>query len=214
MRADAALLFPDDFDAMLAPAAPPEAEPPPPPSYDQAALDAACAAARAEGHAEGRAEAEAGMAARVAEAIARIAEGMQAAEAAQTRMTEQGVMQFARLLLAGLVAGYPLLGARFGEEELRKLIRRAMPGMLQERRVTFQVHPTMAAAVAAEIAAVPERERAHMVVEPTERIPPGDAHIVWPDGGLRRDTVAVAAAVADVLRPLGLLPDDKDTETP
>jgi hypothetical protein len=207
------LLFADDFDAAEAAPLPPpstagEDEPAlPQPSYDQAALEAACALARAEGHAQGLADAAAADAARVAETLASIGVYLSEAAAQAARATEEAAVMFARLLLSSMLAGYPRLGERHGAEELRALLRHAMSGLLQEPHVTFHVHPSMVDAVTGELAAIPAKERAHMTIEPWDAIPPGDTRVTWPNGALVRDTVAVASAIADILRPLGLLPE-------
>ena len=206
------LLFADDFDAAEAgppPSTAAEDEPPPPPSYDQAALDAARELARAEGHARGLADAAAADAARVAETLAGIGAHLSEAAAHVARATEESAVMFARLLLSAMLAGYPRLGERYGAEELRALLRHAMSGLLQEAQVTFHVHPSMVDAVTGELAAVPAKERAHMTIEPWDAIPPGDIRVTWPNGALVRDTVAVANAIADILRPLGLVSESE-----
>jgi flagellar biosynthesis/type III secretory pathway protein FliH len=204
------LLFADDFAIV---AAPPEAEPmveeppPPPRSYDQDELDAACAVARAEGHAAGSEAATADAASGVAGTIGRIGELFADAAANAARVAEESADAVSKLLLASLLAGYPLLRERHGADELRSVMRRLLPGLLKETQVTFHVHPSMVEVVTAELASVPLRERQHMSFEPSEEIPPGDARITWPDGRAIRDTAKVQAAIADILGPLGLLPE-------
>jgi flagellar biosynthesis/type III secretory pathway protein FliH len=207
----AQLLFADDFaiaEDTRPDTAPAAAEPPPPPpSYDQTALDAACAAARAEGFAQGSDAASASLAAQVAATLTRIAEQLAEAVAGAARVAEEGAEVFARLLLSAMLAGYPQLRARYGEEEIRALVRRLLPALRQETRVTFHVHPSMVPAITAELAAVPQSERQHMVFEPSETIPPGEARIAWPNGAAIRDTVQAQAEIAEILGPLGLLPE-------
>jgi hypothetical protein len=105
------------------------------------------------------------------------------------------------------------LRARHGGEEVRALIQRTLPGLLLEQRATFHVHPSMMQLVADELSAVPFGERQHLTVEPTETVLPGDARITWPHGAAIRDTTKTAAAIADILGPLGLLPDPADDNT-
>jgi flagellar assembly protein FliH len=208
------LLFADDFEAAAAPPPSPAPEPPPPPpSYGQDELDAARAEADAAGYARGIADAAATDAARVSEALATIAERLADAAASAARATDESAGAIAQLVLASVLAGYPELGKRHGLEEVRALVRLAMPGLLLEPRVTFRVHPTMVRAVTDELAAVPPDERRHMTIEPWDGIAPGDAHITWPHGGAVRKAGDVRAAIADILRPLGLLPEPEPAST-
>lgn len=200
------LLFGDDF------AAPPPAPAAaileaPPPSYGEAEMEAARVAARAEGYAQGAADAAASDAARLAATIAVIGERLADAAASAAQVTEESVQAIAGLLLAAVLAGYPELGKRHGEEELRGLLREILPGMLREPEVRVRVHPSMTAAVTGELAKVPEEDRQHITVEPNDSVPPGDAKIKWPHGGAFRDAAGIAPKIADILRPLGLLPD-------
>ncbi len=208
-------LFADDFDeidaaaarAAAMPAEEPPPPPPPPPTYDQEQLDAACERARADGYARGTADAAMSEGAVIAATLSRIADELANAAASAASTAEQCAEAFGRLLFSVMVAGFPNLRTLHGEEELRAVLRRGMPGMVQETQVTIEVHPTMLPVVQSELAAVPLKQQQHMTIEPSEAIPPGDARITWPNGGLIRDTVAVHTAIADILRPLGLLPD-------
>ncbi len=200
-------LFADDFEAHAPPPREAPEPAPAPPSYGQDDLDAACALARAEGHAEGAAEAARADTARIAAALARIGESMGDAAASAARVAEEGAETMARLLLASMLAGYPGLRQRHGAEELRAVIRRAMPGLLDEPRVVFHVHPSMVDLVTAELAALRPDERQHMTIAPSGDILPGDARITWPNGAAVRDTEAIHTAIAAILGPLGLLAD-------
>jgi len=210
------LLFADDFDVAAKPLPTVEPEPPvlpPPPAYGQEELDAACAEARAAGYAQGTADASVAEAARVAATLERIAEQLADAAASAAQVAEESAETLARLLLAAVVAGYPNLRTRFGEEELRALLRHILPGLLQESRVTIHVHPSMRQAVLDELSAVRPSERQHLTIEPSEAILPGDARVTWPHGAAVRDTANTAAAIADILGPFGLLPDPARDET-
>ncbi len=208
-------LFAEDFDlpraAAVQPDPLPDAPAPLPPTYDQEAFDAACAQARADGHAEGIAVAAAATAAQNAASLVRIADHLSEAAAVVARETEESAAAFARVLFASLLAGFPRLRALHGEEELRAIIRRAMPGLLRETRVVFHVHPTVVPMTEAELATVPLRERQHMTIAPSEDIPVGDARIAWPNGAAVRNTVAIEAAIAEILGQLGLLPEPAAT---
>lgn len=203
-------LFADDFQTRAAspPAEAPEPEPvPTPPSHGQDDLDAARARARAEGYAEGTADAEAAETARIAATLARIGELMAEAGASAARVAEEGAETMTQLLMAAMLAGYPQLHSRHGADELRAVIRKSMPAMLHEPRVRLEVHPSMVDVVTTELAALRPDERAHMTIEPTEAILPGDARITWPNGAAVRDTTTIHTAIAEILGPLGLLPD-------
>jgi flagellar assembly protein FliH len=203
------MLFADNFDMPVVETAPAlvAAAEPPPPTYTQADLDVACAQARAEGYAEASAQAAEAEAVGVSTALARIGEQLADAAAEAARVVDEGIATMARLLMSAMLAGYPQLHKLHGAEELRAVIRQAMPGLLHETRVVFHVHPSMVELVEAELANVRHNERQHMTIEPSEAIPPGDARIAWPNGAAVRDTEAIHAAIAEILRPLGLLVD-------
>jgi flagellar assembly protein FliH len=203
-------LFAEDFDIpnVAAHLAEPLPDPDPPlPSYSQDDLDAARTAARAEGFADGMAEAATQTAARLAATFATIAERMQDAADSAARVTEELADVFARLLFATLLAGFPRLRKLYGEEELRAIVRRAMPGMLLEANVVFHVNPAMVPMIEAELAAIRPKERQHMSIEPSDDIPPGDARIAWPHGAAVRDTVKIHNAVVEILEKFGIGPE-------
>jgi flagellar biosynthesis/type III secretory pathway protein FliH len=210
-RQAAIALFADDFDAIDAAARRAankvDEAPPSPPSYGQEELDAACTLARDEGHARGLADAAMSEAANITATLARISDLLADAAGAATRVTETNTDFVARLLFATMLAGFPKLREKYGEDEIQVIVRRALPGLVQETEVTFHVHPTMVPVIQAELVAVPLKEKQHMTIEPSEAIPIGDARITWPNGGLIRDTRKIHAAIADILGPLGLLPD-------
>jgi flagellar assembly protein FliH len=207
------LLFADDFDAPPPPRPVPALEQlPPPPSYGQDALDAAVARAQAEGHAQGLADAAAATEARVAEALATIAERLADAAGSAAHVTDKSADVIARLVLGAVLAGYPLLGGRHGLDEVRWLVRRTLPGLLKEPRVTFHVHPSMVSAIGDVLAAVRHDERQHMTIERSDAIPPGDARISWPFGAAVRDMADTVRAIEEMLRPYGLLPEPDGTD--
>jgi flagellar assembly protein FliH len=212
-RGDHFALFSDDFDALEAAArrardAPAEPIPPPPRTYSEEELDSARALARSEGYAEGTRDAALSQAANITATLARIATFMEDAAASAARTTEQSADVFAKVLFAAMVAGFPSLRAKWGAEEVRAVVRRALPGLLQETYVNFQVHPSMVPVIEAELAAVPLKERSHMTIESMDDIPIGDARLSWPNGGAIRDTVKIHEAIIDILKPLGLLADE------
>lgn len=209
-------LFAEDFD-FPGPAAhdvrpPPDPEPVLPPSYSQDELDAACIAARADGFALGIAEAASADTARIAANLSTIAERMQDAAESAARVTEDSADAFARLLFATVLAGFPRLRTQHGEDELRAIVRRAIPGLLPKTSVVFHVHPTMVPMIEAELGAVPMKERQHMSIEPSDDIPPGDARIAWPHGAAVRDTVKLHRAIAEILERFGLAPEQASPE--
>jgi flagellar assembly protein FliH len=207
------LLFADDFAAPPPPPPVPALpEPSPPPSYGQDELDAAIVEAQAQGHAKGLADAAAATEARVADTLATIAERLADAAASAARVTGESADAIARLVLGAVLAGYPLLGERHGLEEVRWLLRRTLPGLLAEPRVTFRVHPSMVPAIGEVLATVPHDERRHMTIERSDAIPPGDARITWPHGGAIRNIADTVKAIEDILRPYGLLPEPDGTD--
>ncbi len=200
------LLFPEDFAA--AHDAPPAPSPSPAlPCITEDDVAAARAAGYADGERAGRDAACTELRVRVGEVLSLIATRLDAAHAAATQAAQANATALAHLLFDALGAAFPTLRARHGEAELRRVIAAVAPALTHESRVVVQVHPSLADAAAAELAALPTHSGTAPRIEPHERIEPGDAVILWDGGSAVRDSAAVWREVLDALRPLGLLHD-------
>ena len=114
----------------------------------------------------------------------------------------------ARLLLDSLAATFPTLCARYGDAEVRAIIRAVLPALTQEAAITVRAHPRTAAALAAEIAHLDPDLVAHVQTVECDAMPPGDVRIAWHNGTATRDAAALWQQVAAVLAPAGLLRTD------
>jgi flagellar biosynthesis/type III secretory pathway protein FliH len=177
------------------------------PSYAQADVEAAQADGYADGYSEGLAHAVGEQAAEVARTVAKLAELLGDARQQATRVAEESACAIAGLLVAMIGVGYPRLRAHYGAEEVRGLAQRVLQKLVREPRVTVRVHPSMAATLQADFDAMPFRAFEHMTLEPTDAVPVGDVLVSWPDGAAIRESAVAWTSIAQVLEPLGLLPD-------
>jgi flagellar assembly protein FliH len=186
-------LFANDFRA-----------PKPDPEPDRTAeieREAAVAAAFERGLAEGRAAANAAIAARLADAMERLAGEAGRAIAGQDRVVEdleQQALRFfsalARKLAGEAIEARPLAPvAELAAEAFQHL--RGVP------HLAVRVHPALVEDADREIRAM-ARERGfegRTVVLGDEQLSPGDARLEWADGGLARETDVLHAAVERIL---------------
>jgi hypothetical protein len=194
-------LFAEDFDL-------PEAAPEPEtiePVFSAGELTAAREAAWHEGHAAGLHEAATADAAATRQAIAQIATQLRTECAAGAAKAEQQAEAIAQLLLDGLAATFPALSARYGDAEVRAIVRTILPALTHEPAITIRAHPRTAAAVVREIGGLDPDLKTRVQTIPCEDMPTGDVRIAWRNGSAVRDATALWRQVADVLGPAGLL---------
>jgi flagellar assembly protein FliH len=197
-------LFAEDFDL-------PEAAPEVAviePVFSAGEMAAAREAAWHDGHTAGLQEAMAGDATATRLAITAIAERF-AAECADARASaERSAEAIARLLLDSLSAVFPTLCSRYGDEEVRAIVRTVVPALIQEPSITVRAHPRTAAAVTQETARLNAELAGRMQMIESDAMPPGDVRIAWRSGSATRDAAALWQEVAAVLAPAGLLRAD------
>jgi flagellar biosynthesis/type III secretory pathway protein FliH len=201
----AGALFAEDFDtptteAVEAPAVEPV--------YSARDLAAAREAAWRDGHDAGLQEAATGDAAATACAVRNVAERFAAEGDAAAAQVEQSAEEIARLLLDSLAALFPTLCARYGEAEVRAIVRAVLPGLTQEPAITIRANPATAVAVKQEIARLDPELAAHVHLAQCDAMPPGDVRIAWHNGAATRDAAALWQEVAAILAPAGLLSAD------
>ena len=141
-------LFAEDFDR-------PETAPEPEavePVYSAGDLAAARDAAWQDGREAGLKEAAATDAAATHRATEALVEQFPMACDAPASRAEQWAEAIARLLLDSLAAAFPALCARYGDAEVRSIVRSVLPALSQEPTVTVRAHPRTASAVRQEIA--------------------------------------------------------------
>jgi flagellar biosynthesis/type III secretory pathway protein FliH len=197
-------LFAEDFDR-------PETAPEPEaiePVYSAGDLAAAREAAWHDGREAGLKAAAASDAAATHRATQALIEQFAAECDAAASRAEQSAEAIARLLLDSLAATFPVLCARYGDAEVRSIVRSVLPALSQEPAVTVRAHPRTARAVRQEIARLDPEIAAHVETVECDAMPPGDVRIAWRNGSATRDAAALWQQVAEILAPAGLLRAD------
>lgn len=144
------------------------------------------------------------------QALGALAASLATAETDAQELAETVAESVARSVLSLLASALPDLCAAYGDNEARALVRRFLPTLHLEQRVTVRVHPSLVEAVQRDVALLDEELAAKVGVLPAA-LAPGDARVTWADGTLTRDTKAICAAMQDVLSQLGLLDPDPIT---
>jgi hypothetical protein len=140
-------LFAEDFDV-------PEVAPDPEaiePVYSARELTAARDAAWRDGHEAGLQDAATSDNAATRQAIAAFAEQFAMECEAATARDEQSAEAIARLLLDSLAAIFPTLCVRYGDAEVRAIVRTVLPALTQEPAITVRANPRTARALTQEI---------------------------------------------------------------
>lgn len=197
-------LFAEDFDVATAAPEPEIIEP----AFSASELTAAREAAWRDGQAAGLQEAAENETAAIRRAVTVIAEQIAAEREAAAVIAENSAEAIAKLLLDSLAAMFPTLCARYGDAEVRAIIRAVLPPLMQEPAVTVRAHPRTAAAVSQEIAGLDPDLVAHVKLLECDAMTPGDVRVVWHNGAAVRDAASLWQQVAAVLVPEGLLRAD------
>jgi flagellar biosynthesis/type III secretory pathway protein FliH len=197
------LLFAEDFDLAEVESDPPADEPEViEPTYSFGELSEAREAAWRDGHSAGLREAAADSVAAVHETATVIA--MQLAEEREVAAAraERSAASIARLLLDSLDAAFPALCTRYGDAEVRSLVRIILPALTQEPCITVRMHPRTAEAVAQEIALLDPELSTRVQTVACDAMAPGDVRVVWRNGAATRDAAALWGQVAQALAPI------------
>jgi flagellar assembly protein FliH len=167
-------------------------------------------AARAEGIEEGRraaaADAQEADHAAIRQTLNALATQLAGAKDMLEERAEQSATAIAQLLLHCMGAVMPRLSERYGEAELKSLVRAILPGLFQEPAATVRLNPRHAAAISDEIEQFDPDMAARIRVLPTAAIPPGDLRIAWSNGGATRNGAALWAQVLETLALADLAP--------
>ena len=193
-------LFAEDFDV-------PEVAPDPEaiePVYSARELTAARDAAWRDGHEAGLQDAATSDNAATRQAIAAFAEQFAMECEAATARDEQSAEAIARLLLDSLAAIFPTLCVRYGDAEVRAIVRTVLPALTQEPAITVRANPRTARALTQEIT----RLDPDLQAVDCDAMSSGDVRIAWRNGTATRDAAALWQQVAAVLAPAGLLRAD------
>jgi flagellar biosynthesis/type III secretory pathway protein FliH len=202
MRAGA--LFTEDFDL-------PEAAPEPEviePVYSAGEVTTVREAAWRDGHASGLQEAISTDAGVTRQAVMGIAAQFAQESAAAAARAEQLAESIARLLFDSLAAIFPVMCVRYGDAEVRAIVRLVLPTLTQEPAITVRAHPRTATLLTQEIARLDVDLAARVQTVECDAMSPGDVRIAWHNGSATRDAAALWQQVADILVPAGLLRAD------
>jgi hypothetical protein len=194
-------LFGEDFDL-------PDAAPEPEviePVFSASEVADARETAWREGNAAGLSEATHHDIAATRRAVEAIAASVAAECQAAAVRAEQTAEAIAGLLLDSLAATFPALCARYGDAEVRAVLRAVLPALTREEAITVRAHPVTAAAVAGEFARLDPDLAAHVRTIECDAMPRGDVRVAWRNGGATRDAVGLWQQVAQVLVPAGLM---------
>ncbi len=178
------------------------------PMFSAGELAAAREAAWRDGRDAGLREAAASDAATTHRAMAAFAEQFAAACDAAAARAESSAEAIARLLLESLAAAFPALCARYGDAEVRAIVRTVLPALTQEPAITVRAHPHTARELAQEIARLDADMAEHVHAIECDAMPVGDVRIAWRNGAAKRDAADLWRQVAAVLAPAGLLGAD------
>ncbi len=211
------VIYAEDFDD---PPAPPDRAPEPPdpepeliaPSFTLVELEAARAAARAEGAASERARLAAEESAARSRALEAVATALSGAAEAARIAVEETTEALARAVLSLVAAGLPSLCARYGDGEARALVRRLLPTLDAEPRITVRLNPHLLNGVRADLAGLDPEIAAAVQLVPADAMAPGDVRVSWEGGACHRSAAAACTAVREALALLGLLLPETRTE--
>ena len=197
-------LFAEDFDRPGAAPRPEAVEP----VFSAAELAVARETAWREGRDAGLLEAASGDAAATRLAVMALAERFAAECGAAAAQAEASAEAIARLLLDCLAANFPALCARYGDGEVRAIVRAVLPVLTQEPTIAVRAHPRTTKAVTQAIAGLDPDLAARVQAVECDAMSPGDIRIAWHNGAATRDAAALWQQVAAVLVPAGLLRAD------
>jgi flagellar assembly protein FliH len=185
----------EDFDEPRA--ASPEPDPTPDP------LPALLAAARDEGFRAGQAAGAEAMRKSLETATLSSLDALAAAlgrDAERRRAeAEAQAAEVARAAVAALLATFPTLGVRIGEEEALRFAEALLPSLVGEGALRLHVAPVLRDPIAARLAGA-----AGVDILADEALEPGDATISWQGGASERRTADAIAAVTALLAEQGL----------
>ncbi|HLY88550.1 MAG TPA: hypothetical protein VKQ27_06155 [Acetobacteraceae bacterium] len=205
---DGNLLFAEDFDLADAVPEPQVIEPEViEPTYTFGEVSEAREAAWRDGHSAGLREAAADSVAAVHETATVIATQLAEERELAAARAEESAASIARLLIDSLDATFPALCARYGEAEVRSLVRVIVPALTQEPCITVRSHPRTAEAVAEEIARLDPELSTRVQTVACDAMAPGDVRVIWRNGVATRDATALWEQVVAVLAPIKEMTD-------
>jgi flagellar assembly protein FliH len=191
-------LFAEDFDV---PGSAPEPEVIEP-TFSIGEIAEAREVAWREGRAAGLQEAAADSAAAIREAVAEIAAQVAAEREASATRAGHNAEAIARLLIDSLAVAFPALCTRFGDDEVRAMVRIVLPALTQEPAIAVRANPRTIAAVTQEVARLDPELMARVTTIECDDMAPGDVRVTWRNGSAVRDAASLWEQVAEALVPI------------
>ena len=215
-------LFDTDFDADN-PAAqrrakknepPPPPPPPPPPTFSEAELDQAkksafakgMAAGKIEGHNEGYAKASSEIQASLADAMVRLADGIEQMMADRDDLNAGRTGQPLKIALAILSRLLPVTIERHGQDELEAFIVSCLMEAVDEPRLSIKVGASVLDQMRPRIEELAQQRGfgGRLIILGEPKLGASDARIEWAEGGAERNTETLLAdLVATAEKMLG-----------
>lgn len=196
---------------------PPPPPPPPPPTFSEEELARTRAKAYAEGRAagdaegyeRGRSEAEGETQAAMADAMIRLADGIEQIMADRDELNADRTGQPARIAMAVIGKLFPATLRRHGARELEEFITACVNEAIDEPRLTIRVNDGLSGELRPVIEALAAQRGfgGRLVVLGEAALGPSDARIEWADGGAERNTKHLLADIERTAeRMLGMEP--------
>lgn len=203
-------------------AAPPP--PPPPPTFSEEELARARQNAYAEGHAKGdaegyergRAEIEDSNQTAVADALVRLADGVEQLLADRDTLNAERTGQPARIALAVVEKLFPVTLGRHGAQELEEFVAACLAEAVDEARLTVRINDGLADELRPVIGELATQRgfAGRLVVMGDSALGPSDARIEWAEGGAERNTRQLLADIERAAERLLGMMAATDGETP
>ena len=191
-------LFAEDFDMPGAAAEPEVIEP----TFSVGELAEAREAAWRDGRSAGLQESAADNATAICETVTAISAQLAAEREASAAHAEHNAEAIGRLLLDSLAAAFPALCTRFGNDEVRALVRIVLPALSQEPTIAVRANPHTAASVMQEVARLAPELMARVETIECDDMAPGDVRVTWRNGTAVRDAASLWEQVTEALVPI------------
>lgn len=206
-RSLSGVLYAEDFDAPEPAAAATEiveSSPEPlvlEPTFSLADLHRATERAEQEARAQERRDTAKTSSVRTADALARIADALEAARSESAEIATAAASSTADTVLAMVAAVLPAFSAERGAQEVTALLRLLLPAMTHQPRLAVRIHPSLLDGVRDGLSTMLEDGQTTIEWLESTTMQIGDLSVRWQDGTLFRDTRALCAQVCALVMP-------------
>ena len=143
-------------------------------------------------------------------ALADIGHAMEGARQAAGQLAEAHAQATAGLIMTLLRTMLPTMCERYGEAEVRALLKVLQPALRSEPVVTIQLHPITHAAIAHDLDVMRLALPGDVRVTGNEALLPGDVRLHWQDGAASRDTAALLHGIDAAFDAAGFVEHPKE----